>query len=107
MSLHNIVSFAAGLVLASVVGLAFEAPPQVIVGQQEEDKNFVAISFFDCNELIRVVFLSNFGTAETMAIQNPMQLLDAQLRLGYVAYDRAYFVNNDRPCGIVFDNEET
>lgn len=103
---HSVLSFVAGVALASVVGLAIQAPPQIVTVEQEENMSFAAVSFFDCDELIRVTFLTSFGRAETIRINSPAHLLDAQLRLSDVPYERAYFVINDRPCGFVVDDEK-
>ena len=105
MPFRNILWFVAGVALASIVALLTQTPPQIVQVKESENLNFAAVSFFDCNELIRVTFLTSFGRAETVKILSPAHLLDTQLRLSNIPYENTYFVINDRPCGFLVDDE--
>lgn len=87
----GLVSFMVG------ANVAYEPPkppqPEIVI------PDFVAVGFFDCNELHSVVFFDSAGRSEGIKVDSPARLLDVQLRLADVAYERVQWLQNARPCG--------
>lgn len=80
--------------------------PVPVVREPAEVIEFAAVAVIDCDELIRVVFLSSYGRAESVKVESAAHLLDTQLRLATIPYERVYYVINERPCGFRMDDEE-
>lgn len=69
----------------------------------ESSVDQAAIGFLDCNELKYVVFLNSRLQADAIFINSPTKLLDVQVRLAQVEYERVNWISNDRPCGFKAD----
>lgn len=80
-----------------------DEPVEVAVNPQGD---YAAIAYFDCGNLVQVVFISFDGKFEQAKIKGPAMLLDVQLRMAQIAYERVQYVQNERPCGIVIGEED-
>ncbi len=92
--------------LGFIGGCSVNQAAQQPVEAKAPEGDFAAIAFFDCGQMIAVEFISFDGRFQQVAIQGPAQLIDTQLRMSHVDYNRVQYVQNTRPCGFVVDEKD-